>query len=121
MHFSTQGEIRHTSLIAGVEITPLTTGAIIAAGTGVLKAGTVLGKVTASGNYVAVDSTNSDGSEEPSLVLSHDVDADGEDVTAVCYKCGVFAREELIFGGTDTADTHEAALRLKSIHMRETY
>ncbi len=121
MLYETQGETKHTPLFAGTEVTPLTTGATIAAGGGALKAGAVLGMATDSGKYAIVDSTKSDGSEKPLLVLSHDADATEEDVSAVCYKCGVFAREALSFGGTDTADTHEAALRLLNIHMRESY
>lgn len=36
-------------------------------------AGAILGRVTASGNYVRYDSTASDGSEVPSAILTEDV------------------------------------------------
>lgn len=121
MHYSEAGEFKTQNLFAGTEIAPLTTGATIAAGAGALKAGTVLGVVTASGEYAPVDSSKSDGSEKPLLILSHDVDAGTDDAEAVCYKCGIFNRDALIFGGSDTADTHEAALRLLNIHMRQPY
>lgn len=48
-----------------------------------LPAGQVLGKVTASGNYVAYDSAATDGSETAAGVLYAATKADGADVEAV--------------------------------------
>ena len=52
----------------------------IASGAGVIAAGTVLGKVTASGKYVASSVGASDGSEVPSAINIHGADASASDV-----------------------------------------
>ena len=53
----------------------------IASGAGVIAAGTVLGKVTASGKYVASSVGASDGSEVPSAINIHGADATAADAT----------------------------------------
>lgn len=55
----------------------------IISGAGVLAAGTVLGKITASGKYTSSPATGADGSESAIAVLSHEVDASAADVAAV--------------------------------------
>ncbi|HNU12650.1 MAG TPA: head decoration protein [Rubrivivax sp.] len=57
---------------------------VIVSGSGKLLAGTVLGKITASGKYKPYDNDNSDGSQTASAILVYDVDATLADVTAVC-------------------------------------
>ena len=59
----------------------------IASGAGVLKAGTVLGKITASGKYIASPNTavvGKEGAETAVAVLGYEVDATSADVQAVC-------------------------------------
>ncbi len=58
---------------------------IVASGAGKLDAGTILGKVTASGKYVAFDPTLETGAEEPEgiAILFHPVDATSADVKTV--------------------------------------
>lgn len=56
---------------------------VIASGVGVLLAGTVLGKVTATGKYKAYDNDASDGTEVAACVLLAEVDATSSDVAAV--------------------------------------
>jgi len=53
-----------------------------------LKTGTVLGKVTASGKYVAYDNTASDGRETAAGVLIGDTDASSADKKAVALVRG---------------------------------
>ena len=53
----------------------------IASGAGVIAAGTVLGKVTASGKYVASAVGASDGSEVPAAINIHGADASSADAT----------------------------------------
>jgi len=53
----------------------------IASGAGIIAAGTVLGKVTASGKYVASAAGASDGSEVPAAVAIYGADASASDVT----------------------------------------
>lgn len=86
----------------------------------VLAAGTVLGKVTSTGHCVAVDSSKSDGSEKVYGVLAEDVDATDRVVRSVAFLTGEFAEQRLVFGGSDTADTHRAAARALSIFFKDT-
>lgn len=100
---------------------PVVTQAItIEAGAGVLKRGTVLGMVTATRKYRPVNSTATDGSQEADCVLAEDVDATTADVNATAYFTGEFNESALIFGGTDTADTHRRTLRKIGIFLHKT-
>lgn len=56
---------------------------IIASGAGVLKPGTVIGKITASGKYVLHDVALSNGAEAAAAILFHPVDATSADVKTV--------------------------------------
>jgi hypothetical protein len=53
----------------------------IASGAGIIAAGTVLGKVTASGKYIASAVGATDGSEVPSAIAIYGADASASDVT----------------------------------------
>jgi len=64
-----------------------------------------------SGKYKVVDSTSVDGSQVAERVLIADTDTTDADVITEAYISGHFNREALIFGGEDTADDHEVALR----------
>ena len=70
----------------------------IASGSGVLKRGTVLGKITASGKMTISLTAATDGSQTPYVVLAEDVDATSADVDAVCYFSGVLNANKLIYG-----------------------
>lgn len=98
-------------LIGGADPDLITKNIVIVSGAGALVRGTVLGKITVGGKFTKVNSANVDGSQVPKYVLMTGVDATGADVVATVYQSGMFNREYLIFGGTDTADTHEDALR----------
>jgi len=52
---------------------------VIASGQGVVKAGTVLGKVTASGKYIISAPAAADGSQTPSALNIYQVDATSAD------------------------------------------
>ncbi len=109
------------NLIAGsAEIVP---GAVtISNGEGALARGSVLGKCTSgvdSGQWHLVDSTASDGSQNPDCILAEAVDATSANAVAGAYFTGEFNENELTFGGYDTADTHRAALREKGIFLRD--
>ncbi len=71
-------------------------------GQGVLQAGTVLGKVTASGKYVAYDNAATNGSQTAAGVLYAQVDATSADATAL----GIMRHAEVkasFLTGFDTA------------------
>ncbi|WP_342576518.1 head decoration protein [Paenibacillus sp. FSL M8-0142] len=108
-------------LFAGGVKPPTAIAVIVKSGSGVITRGTVLGRVSQlaesdlfAGTPVTapVDSTKTDGSEEPYAVLADvEIDATSKDVRAVAYTDGEFNRDALKFGGTDKIATHEVALR----------
>lgn len=55
----------------------------IVSGAGVLEAGTVLGKITASGKFTESPATGADGSQTAVAVLAYGVDATSADAAAV--------------------------------------
>lgn len=96
-------------------------GATILSGAGALKRGSVLGKVTASGKLVLVNSAGTDdGRRTPYAVLLEDVDATSADKAAPVALAGHFNSAALIFGGSDTIATHRAALRDLGIYTSTT-
>lgn len=105
------------NLFAG-KVQPVVSGAATITGASLTR-GTVLGRITSGGSMKAVDSAQTDGSEEPYAVLAEDVDASGEDKEAVVYYTGEFNENALTFGGTDTADTHRAAARKIGIFFKD--
>lgn len=106
-------------IIAGTETGAIAKGITLKKGQGVLLSGTVLGVITASGLSVPVDSAASDGSQNPSTVLTDNVDTDkAEDVISTGYETGVFRSDKLVFGGADTLGTHETALRQLGIYTK---
>ena len=106
------------NLIVDGSVPILTKAVKLGAGQGILKRGTVLGKITTGGEYVIVNSTNTDGSQDADCILADDVDTT-ESVVAVAYTSGHFNRKALVFGGSDTADTHEARLRELGIFLSD--
>ncbi|MEP2977967.1 MAG: head decoration protein [Lentilitoribacter sp.] len=82
----------------------------IASGEGVLKRGAVIGQVTADKKYKLALAASADGSEDPRLILAHDVDATAADVTDVdAYSMGEFNSNEMTFGTGVTAAAFETA------------
>lgn len=83
--------------------------------------GTCLGKITASGKHVIVDTGGTDdGRRAPVAILAEDVDATAGDKQAVVYLSGAFNEAAVVFGGTDTAATHRTALRDLNIYLKKT-
>ena len=74
----------------------------VASGAGLLAAGTVLGKVTASGAYAAHDPAAVDGTETAVAVLWGKADASAADAAAVALVRGpaIVNRHDLVFAGT---------------------
>lgn len=99
------------NLLAGDQAQLVTRSETVASGAGVLVKGTVLGRITASKKLKTVNSANADGSQTAYAVLAADVDATSSDKTAVVYLAGAFDKNQLIFGGTDTVETHRDTLR----------
>lgn len=116
------GEILPDNLIAGQEFPILIKGVTLAKNQGVLKRGTVLGIVTATGLAKLVDSTKTDGTQNADCILADDIDtgsgAATTDFKATAYYTGLFNKNALIFGGDDAAN-HEARLRDLGIFLKD--
>jgi hypothetical protein len=107
------GAAPYENVVAG-DFPRVTESAVIITGQN-LTAGTVVGKITASGKLKKVDSAAVDGSQAPFGVLATATDATSADKTATVYLTGEFNINKLVFGGTDTFATHKVALRDLSI------
>lgn len=99
------------NLIAGSF--PVKTGeGTLLAGQGLLKRGSVLGVVTASGLLKLCNSLSNDGSQTPNCILAQDTLVLESNVPHVpIYLSGDFESSSLIFGGTDTVNTHQNTMR----------
>lgn len=105
------------NLIAGEY--PLVTDIVTILEGEVLTRGTCLGKITTGGKHVIVNSAGTDdGRRAPVAILAEDIDATDGDVQATVYLSGAFNQNAVTFGGTDTADTHRAALRDLNIYLK---
>lgn len=109
------------NLFAGTQVQPVVADAVtIAEGQGVLVRGTALGQVTATGKFVAVDSTAEDGSDVLVAILAETVDATNGDIETAAYFTGEFNQNALVFGGSDTYEDHKDAARARGIFMKDT-
>lgn len=100
---------------------PVVTDIVTIASGEALSRGTCLGKITSTGKYVKCNSGGTDdGRRTPLAILAEDAEAASADVKAVIYLSGAFNQASVAFGGTDTADTHRAALRNLNIYLKKT-
>lgn len=76
----------------------------IAAGTPAMKAGSVVGKITASGKFAHYNNAATDGTGVASGVLLYDVDASAADVEAVVLFRGpaIVTADDLGWGANDS-------------------
>ena len=74
-----------------------------------LPRGAVLGKISATGKYVLSLAAAVDGSEVPTRVLAHGVDATAGDVNSAGYSHGQFIFEGLTLGAGHDFDSLRAA------------
>jgi hypothetical protein len=73
---------------------------VIVSGAGVLEAGAVLGKVTASGKYIAYDNAATNGSEVAAAVLFSKVDATSADTDGVAITRSAEVKSDLLVYGS---------------------
>ncbi len=118
---TTLGTTEQDNLIAGPKFPIAHKGVLLSAGQGEVKRGTVLGTIKASGESVPVDSTKSDGSQNPDCILAETIDTGtdtgAEAISAAAYSAGYFIRGSLAFGGSDTYETHELEMRKLNMHL----
>lgn len=91
----------------------------IIAKAGILKRGTILGKVKASGEYVLSKKDAEDGSEIPCAILVDNVNTAENSVSGGVYLMGEFNQNRIIFDATWTAAELKDALRLFSVFLRD--
>lgn len=81
---------------------------VIASGAGALLAGTVLGKVTASGKYLAHSPAGVDGTQNAAAVLLADVDATSADAEGVgILRLAEVWKDRLVWGAGVTTTQHK--------------
>lgn len=111
----------YDNLLAGVF--PVVTEKVTIASGENLKRGTILGIVTASGKYVAADSTDTGGgatgTADPKAILLADVDASAADVEGVDVALsGEFNAAKLIAKAGSTVAGFKEGLREVSIFVK---
>jgi len=115
----------YDKLIAGM-VQPLVTQSIIinAAAGAVFTRGTVMARTgfAADGTWICkiVNSAATPAEEKVpvGILADEEVDATTAQQRATIYVSGEFNRDALIFGGTDTIATHEAALNNAKIYTK---
>lgn len=83
-------------------------GVLLAQGNGVIKKGTVLGKITASKKFIPYKPAATDGSQVAVCILDNDQDTSASDIGASAWIAGIFTESKLT--GIDAAA--KTALRL---------
>lgn len=84
----------------------------------VLSRGAVLGKVTASGEYILSLSAAADGSQNPVAILDADIDTTGAAATGIVRLTGQVLGSQLTLGTGHTLAGVKAALRPLSLFVR---
>ncbi|MEN6568054.1 MAG: head decoration protein [Veillonellales bacterium] len=111
------GSLVYDNLFAGNVADIVTDAGVLASGQNVVR-GAVLGKVTATGKLVLVDSTKTDGSQTIYAIAADAVDATAADQPIPLYFTGEFNRAALTFGGTDTYAKHIDAAKAIGIFFK---
>lgn len=111
------------NLFAGTQVQPVVADEVVLDKSidDVVVRGTALGKITASGTYVPVDSEAVDGSKDIVCILAETVTvASTDDKPAPAYFTGEFNQNALVFGGSDTFEDHKDAARARGIFFKDT-
>lgn len=97
---------------------PIVLEAVTIAADQVLSRGAVLGKVTASGEYVLSLAAATDGSEDPVAILNADIDTTGAAADGLARLTGEVLGSQLTLGTGHTLAGVKAALRSLSLFVR---
>lgn len=118
--YSVLGQNDFDSLISGNQLSVMVKGVSLAASQGVLKRGTLLGIVTATGYATPCKAAATDGSQTPKYILAEDTDTGtGSAVTAEAYQSGVFNRSALILANGEVISSFEDTLRMNNIILTD--
>lgn len=83
---------------------------VIVSGAGVIKSGTVLGKISASGKYKAYDNDAADGTQTAAAIACCEVDATSADVAVkAMVRTGEVWKERLVWGAAVTTQAEKDA------------
>ena len=91
-----------------------------------LKRGSILGRITETGEYVLSaklkddDTEISDGSEKPVAILVEDTDTTAKKSNALVYKTGDFSKHQVIFGKGHNFESAVDGLDDLNIYLTET-
>jgi hypothetical protein len=105
-------------LIAG-PFQPVTHNITVLSGQGVLKRGTLIGRVTASGKYIKSLAGASDGSQTVLAVLADDVDATSADALGGAYLSGEFNANAMTYDVSWTLSALQLAGRAYDIYVKQ--
>ncbi|MDE1478633.1 head decoration protein [Xenorhabdus bovienii] len=97
----------------------IVTESVTIAKAGILKRGTVLGVIKATGEYVVSKKGAEDGSQIPSAILVDNVDATENSVSGGVYLMGEFNQNRIIYDESWTLSELTAGLRKFSIFLRD--
>lgn len=92
----------------------------LATGQGVLARGTILGEGAGGEYFVVDDGTAADGRDDPLCILAEETDTSDGAIDAPVYETGAFNRAELTVDASTTVAAQEAALRDRSIFLKDT-
>lgn len=115
--FQSEGIYTPDDLIAGDH--PLRSHGVTIASGQVLTRGALLGKITATGEFVLSTSAATDGSQTPIAILGEDVDATGGAQSSFAYIAGDFNENAITFGAGHTAASVRDALAARSIYLHK--
>lgn len=122
--FQQIGEFDYDNLVSGERFPIETKGVTLVAGQGVLKRGTLLGVITASGLAVLCDSTKTDGSQVPKYILSADTDTGASgaatNIPAVAYQSGEFNPAAITTAAGQNISAFADQLREYNIILKDT-
>lgn len=97
---------------------PLVTRTVTVAISQTIVRGHLLGRVTATGQYVISLSAASDGSQTPVAIAADAITTAGSTATTGVYETGEFNEAAITFGASHTADSVRAALTARGIHLK---
>jgi hypothetical protein len=114
--FANAGTFNFDNLHAGDAVQVVTESIVLASGN--LARGALLGRVTATGNWILSLSAASDGSQVPRAILAEPTDASGGARTTVAFLAGEFNSAAMTFGAGHTAANTRDALRGLGIFLK---
>lgn len=83
---------------------------IVAAGAGVLAAGTVMGQISEGGKYAPYDDDNVDGTGTAVGILTHQVDATADVKATLIVRLAEVANAKIVWASTNDAGDKTAGL-----------